>query len=95
MDVCQRAGVIAGAVQNAEDRVEYDPQLRHRNVFPVLDHPAMGPWKYDGYPVRLSRTPATPRRGAPLWREHNPYVFKQILHLTNQEIAALEAEGVV
>src|SRR5439155_12987165 len=67
MDLCQSAGIIAAAVQNSEDRVEHDPQLRQRCVFPVLDHAEMGPFKYEGTPVKLSRTPARLRRPGPLY----------------------------
>ena len=95
MDLCQKEGIISGAVQNAEDRVEYDPQLRHRNIFQVLDHPEMGPYKYQAYPVKLSRTPARLRRHGPLWGEHNNYVLGELLGLVPHEIASLRDHGVV
>ena len=38
----QAAGVPAGAVQNAEDLNETDPQLAHRGVFFEMDHPVIG-----------------------------------------------------
>ncbi len=95
MDACQAVGVIGAAVQNAEEKVDWDPQLRHRQVFPVLPHPETGMTKYEGYPVKLSRTPARLRRGAPLWREHNRQVFGEILGLSGEEIARLEADGVI
>ena len=34
MDALQHVGIIATAVQGAEDRVEYDPQLRAREMYP-------------------------------------------------------------
>ena len=37
MHRCQEAGIIAAVVQSAEDRVEYDPQLKHRDMHPVID----------------------------------------------------------
>ncbi len=95
MESCQKAGIVAGVVQNGEDRVENDPQLRHRGVFPVLDHPEMGERKYDGYPVKLSRTPARLRRGGPLWKENNNYVFGELLGLSKEEIDKLAADDVI
>ena len=40
---CQAAGVRALPVQSAEDRVEHDPQLRHREMYLPIEHPALGP----------------------------------------------------
>ncbi len=95
MERLQAVGVIAAVVQNAEDRVEYDPQLRARGVFPVLPHPVLGERVYENYPVRLSRTPAGMRRGAPLWGEHNHAVYSELLGLSDAEIAKLAADGVI
>ena len=95
MELCQKAGIIAGVMQNGEDRVENDPQLRHREVFPVLRHPEAGEGKHEGYPVKLSRTPAQLRRHGPTWGEHNGYVFGQILGLSTQEMRELQQEGVI
>jgi benzylsuccinate CoA-transferase BbsF subunit len=95
MERLQEAGVIAAVVQNAEDRVEYDPQLRARGMFPVLPHPVLGERMYENYPVRLSRTPAQMKRGAPLWGEHNQAVYGELLGLSDAEIAQLAADGVI
>lgn len=95
MERLQAAGVIAAVVQNAEDRVEYDPQLRARGVFPVLPHPVLGERVYENYPVRLSRTPARMQRGAPLWGEHNHEVYGELLGLGDAEIARLAGDGVI
>lgn len=94
MDQCQKAGVIAAVVQNGEDRVEYDPQLRHRDVFPMVRHPEAGEGKHEGYPVKLSRTPALLRH-APTWAEHNDYVFGKIAGLSQAEQDQLRKEGVI
>jgi len=39
---CQAAGVRALPVQSAEDRVEHDPQLRHREMYLEMEHPTLG-----------------------------------------------------
>ena len=95
MDLCQRAGIVAAVVQNAEDRVEYDPQLRARGVYPLSEHPVTGWHRYEGPTVKLSRTPPKLRRPGPLWREHNEYVFGVLLGLDPDEIAQLVVEGVI
>ncbi len=95
MHQCQAAGIIAAAVQSAEDRVEYDPQLKHRGMHPVIDHPEIGEFEYEGYPVKLSRTPAFVHGRAPTLREHNRYVYGELLGLSDEEMRSLEAEKVI
>ncbi|PYM13166.1 MAG: carnitine dehydratase [Candidatus Rokuibacteriota bacterium] len=92
---CQQAGIIAAAVQSAEDRVEYDPQLKHRGMHPVIDHPEIGEFEYEGYPVQLSRTPAHVHGRGPMLKEHNRYVFGELLGLSDDEMTSLESEKVI
>ncbi|MGE0058488.1 MAG: CoA transferase, partial [Dehalococcoidia bacterium] len=95
MDLCQQRGIIAAAVQSAEDRVEYDPQLRHRGVHPVIEHPELGAFKYEGYPVKFSRTPPFLKGRGPTLREHNDYVFGELLGIPADERERLAAEEVI
>jgi crotonobetainyl-CoA:carnitine CoA-transferase CaiB-like acyl-CoA transferase len=95
MDLCQQRGIIAAAVQSAEDRVEYDPQLRHRGVHPVIEHPEVGAFKYEGYPVKFSRTPPYLKGRGPMLREHNQYVFGELLGLDQETLDRLAAEEVI
>ena len=95
MRQCQNAGIIAAVVQSAEDRVEYDPQLQHREMHPVIHHPDLGEVQYEGYPVRMSRTPAYVHGRAPLLAEHNQYVYGDLLGMSEAEIAGLRERGVI
>jgi crotonobetainyl-CoA:carnitine CoA-transferase CaiB-like acyl-CoA transferase len=95
MEMCQKAGIIAAVVQSAEDRVEYDPQLRHRELYQVIEHPEIGKFQYESYPVKMSRTPPFLKGRAPLLREHNRYVYGELLGLSDDKIAQLEREQVI
>ncbi|MGC9667602.1 CaiB/BaiF CoA transferase family protein [Planosporangium sp. 12N6] len=95
MELLQRAGVAAGAAQTAEDLNEYDPQLAERGTFFELDHPVIGPARFEGTPITFSKTVQHTWRSAPLLGEDNHYVFGDILGLDADEIADLEAEGVI
>ena len=95
MRQCQAAGIIAAVVQSAEDRVEYDPQLQHREMFPIIDHPELGECPYEGYPPKLSRTPAFVHGRAPTLAEHNQYVYGELLGMSEAEIAGLRERGVI
>ena len=44
----RRPGSSPSVVQSAEDRVEHDPQLKHRDMHPVIDHPEIGEFEYEG-----------------------------------------------
>jgi len=52
---CQSAGVRALPVQSAEDRVEHDPQLRHREMYLPMEHPALGRHKLQNAPFKLRK----------------------------------------
>ena len=95
MELLQAHGVPAGAVQNAQDLDERDPQLAHRGVFFELDHPVIGPAKFEGNPFHFSSIEPDNWRSAPLLGEDNEYVFKEILGLDDDELAELAAEDVI
>lgn len=95
MHKCQAAGIIAAAVQSAEDRVEYDPQLQHREIFPIVHHPELGEVPYEGYPPKLSRTPAFVHGRGPTLAEHNDYVYGDLLGMSATDIAGLRERGII
>ena len=91
----QDAGVRAGAVQNAEDLNETDPQLAHRGVFFQMDHPVIGEARFEGVPVRFDGMSADNWRSGPMLGEDNEYVFKELLGLGDDELAELAASGAI
>ena len=58
MELCQAAGVPSMPVQSSQDRVDNDPQLRHREMYKDLEHPALGVWPLQNAPFKMSETPA-------------------------------------
>jgi len=94
MTMMQAAGVAAGAVQTGEDLFDHDPQLRHRNFYPEIEHPEIGKYFTVAPPYRFSKSSYELRR-APLIGEHNEYAFKEVLGLSDDEIAELVIEGVI
>ncbi len=95
MTLLQDNGVCAGAVQDARDLNEADPQLAHRGIFFELDHPVIGPARFEGTPVTFSRIEQDNWRSAPLLGEDNAYVFTELLGLSADETADLAAAGVI
>ncbi len=94
MQLLQTAGVAAGAVWNGKELVN-DPQLKARDYFVEVTHPQAGTHLYSGFAPRLSKTPATFRKPAPCWGEHNTYVLGELLGISQNEIDQLETEGVI
>ena len=95
MHLLQAAGVRAGAVQNAEDVNEHDPQMAHRDVFFELDHPVIGEARFEGVPFTATQFAPDHWRSAPLLGEDNDYVYGTILGLSTDEIADLTEQGVI
>ena len=93
MAALQAAGVPAGAVQTCEELFS-DPQLAHRGHWWTLDHAVIGPHAYDAPAWKLSRTPARGLRAGPTLGQHSFEVCRDILGLSEDEIAELSAEGV-
>jgi benzylsuccinate CoA-transferase BbsF subunit len=88
----QGAGVPSGVVQSGEDLVA-DPQLNHRGTHVVLEHPEIGPHIYHPPPYRFSKTANEPIMPAPCLGQHNEYVLKEILGMSDDEIADLLVAG--
>ncbi len=94
MHMMQEAGVPAGVVQTAEDLFN-DLQLKHREHFRFLEHKVIGVHAYNSPAYRLSKTPCEIKRASPCLGEDNEYVYKEILGLSDDEIADLLMEGVI
>ena len=82
----QRAGLAAGAAQNAEDVVR-DPQHRERHFLLEMDHPDLGVAEYAAPPHRLTKTPPTVRRPTPRLGAHTVEVLGEWLGMTPAEAA--------
>jgi len=94
VEVLQAGGVPAALVANAKDLAQ-DPQLTHRKHYVDLEHSEIGAHGYENFAFRLSKTPGTPRRGAPCLGEHSAYVCTEILGLSDEEFVQLLTEGVL
>lgn len=90
MDVLQREGVPAGAVLNSED-VLNNPHLKERGWAVELTHPEAGTHKYSGPVWKMTKTPGRVFP-APCLGEHNEYVYKEILGVSDEEYQQLIEE---
>ena len=95
MSALQGAGVRGGAVQDARDVNEFDPQMAHRDVFFELDHPVIGEARFEGVPFTSTSFAPDHWRSAPLLGEDNEYVMTSVLGFSADEYRALQEEGVL
>lgn len=89
----EAAGLPCGEL-NSIDQVMADPHLNHRGFILASEHPRAGTVRNTGFPVRLSETPATLRRPAPLLGQHSDEILAG-LGLDPATIAGLKAAGAV
>jgi formyl-CoA transferase len=66
-----------------------------RRMIREVEHPVAGKMKVVGSPVNLSETPAEINTPAPLLGEHTELVLKDILSLTDAQIAVLKRDGAI
>ncbi|MGH2820896.1 MAG: CaiB/BaiF CoA transferase family protein [Actinomycetota bacterium] len=71
------AGVPGGPVLTYEQALS-DPHVRAREMVVQIDHPRIGPLETLGVAPKLSLTPLTIRRGAPLLGEHTTEVLSEL-----------------
>jgi crotonobetainyl-CoA:carnitine CoA-transferase CaiB-like acyl-CoA transferase len=90
----QANGVAAGVVQDASDLVT-NPQLNERGFFIDPEHKQPGQTAADATPIRLSQAPASYRRAAPTPGQDNDYVYRQLLGMSEIEVAELRESGVI
>ncbi len=93
MDLLQAVDIAAAPVQNNRD-ISEDTYLREAGFFQTLMHPEMGPITCARPPFTLSETPCL-MRPAPLLGEHTEYVCREILKMSDEEIARLINIGVL
>lgn len=91
-EALQAVGVCAMPVLSVPE-VFADEHLGARGFFEPHSHPVAGVWQIDAPHWRMSETPAHVRLSAPSFGEHNGYVFRELLGLTDDEIGEIEADG--
>jgi len=94
MSRLQENGVAAGVVQDASDLAR-DAQLGARGFFVELDHPEPSRVLTDATPLKLSHAPARYSRAAPAPARDNDYVYRQLLGMSEHEVAELRKNGVI
>ena len=92
MYALQREGVPAGPV--LDDRSAYnDPHMKERGFFDKVTHAECGTYLHPGPAWRMSKTPNHLRLPPVRLGEHNEYVYKKVIGVSDEEYAKLESAG--
>jgi crotonobetainyl-CoA:carnitine CoA-transferase CaiB-like acyl-CoA transferase len=89
----EAAGVPVGPINKIGEMLA-DPQVLARRMVVEVEHPRAGTVKALGLPIKLSETPGSVRRAAPLLGQHTREVLGS-LGYSELEIQALERAGAV
>ena len=95
MSALQEAGIAAGAVQNTEDMLERDPQLRERSFFERIEHFKKGTVIASGIPLGLTGTPGWTRHAGEAIGQDNEYVFREVVGISAEDYAQYVAAGAI
>ena len=95
MTSLQAAGVAAGVAQTGEDLLDHDPQLQHRRTFATLEYPGIGEYRSQAGAHFLMSKYHAEMTAAPLMGQHNEYVFKGILGMSDPQYDQLVKDGVI
>jgi crotonobetainyl-CoA:carnitine CoA-transferase CaiB-like acyl-CoA transferase len=90
----EAADVPCGPINDLA-QVFADPQVRHRGLRVELPRPGAPPLPVVASPIRLSRTPVSYAAPPPELGAHTAEVLGELLGVTDEELAALRARGVV
>ncbi len=88
----RESGVPAYVPLRATDFIA-DPQLAAREFFVELDHPVLGPMRYDGPVTRFSDTPSRPTHAGGPIGQHTFEVMTRVLGYAPDEVSAIAAAG--
>jgi formyl-CoA transferase len=93
MDILNKENIPNGPVISMKELAE-DESLRARQVVVEVDHPERGKFLTVGCPIKLSDSPAEVV-SSPLLGEHTDEILRDIVAMSEEEIAAARDEGAV
>lgn len=93
LDRFEQSGIPAGPILSVEEALTH-PQSEAREMVLTVNHPALGPLRQIGLPVKLSSTPGEALSPPPLLGEHTDGVLRD-LGYSPEEIRFMRAGGTI
>ncbi len=94
VEALERERVPVAPILTLKETVAH-PHLRQRGTVRKVKDPYIGEFDIPGMPVKMSAWPPQPDLKAPLLGQDNEDVLRELLGVTDDEIASLYAEGVL
>ncbi len=93
MDILNPLNIPCGPILSMKE-VAAEPSLRATGTVVEVDHPTRGKYLSVGNPIKLSDSPSEVTR-SPLLGEHTEEILKDVLGLSDAEIAEVRAAGAI
>jgi CoA:oxalate CoA-transferase len=90
-----KAGRVPSAPVRTAPEVMHDPHMHERGMLVDIEHPEIGPITLPTSPLRLHGLAIAPAAPSPTIGQHNAEIYGDWLGLSEGELAALKADGVI
>ena len=97
MNRLQATGIAAGAVMDSSDLL-FDPHLLDRKFYELVPHhhsTGMPPLPYASRPWKFETTPPVQGKAGPTMGQHNQLVLGDLLGISEEGMAELEAQRII
>ena len=92
--ILERHHIPAAPILSVEQAME-EPHVRQRGTVRTISDPVLGEFNVPGFPMKFSQTAAIEDLPAPFLGQHNAEVLTQRLNYTADQVAMLEAQGIL
>ena len=93
LEALEAQDIPCGPINDYEE-VSNDPHVRSREMVVETDHPTLGRIKTLGTPIKMSETPLSPGRPAPLLGQHTDEVLLEGGY-SQDDVAEFRSAGVI
>lgn len=87
-------GIPCGKINNIAQVID-NPQVKAREMIVDTHHPVSGLIRLAGIPIKLSLTPGTVVRPAPVLGEHSEEILAELLEMKDDDIAELRNKNII
>jgi len=94
LDLMDKFGVPAGLIYRAPEMLD-DPHFKARDAIVNVPHPDFGELRMQNVAPKLSLTPGGIRSPSPAMGQHNVEIYRDLLGLSAERYAELEASKVI
>ena len=93
LEICNPLNIPVGPILSMKELAE-EPSLRETGTIVEVEHPERGTYLTVGNPVKLSDSPSEVVR-SPLLGEHTDEILREVVGLSDNDIAAARDEGAI